>query len=243
MVCLECTGAHEQFSLLADRIRELNEEMHARRRIQAVLEEAVGQRDVLMRELHHRVRNNLQMIAGMLKVAGSEANSPDAQRSLSEAASRVAAVSSVQQALYTGQMDGFVSASKLLTELCTSLGSVAGQAIALNCHEDTFMPSEVATPLAMIANELLTNAIKYGKVQDGCIRVTLVSTPSDLVLSVHDNGPGFEVAGRGSKRASGLGLVRGLLRQVGGSWAVTNESGAKCMVTVPLKSIPQAIQS
>jgi two-component sensor histidine kinase len=177
-----CTGAHEHFSVLGDRVRELNEEMCKRRRIQAILEESLAQRDILMRELHHRVRNNLQMVAGMLGAAKTEANSDETKIALSDAAARVAAVGAVQQALYTGgEAAAVVSASKLIKDLCDSLCTVTGQDVQVLCPDDLFLPSDVATPLALIANELLTNAAKYGA---GQIRLTIVRGDDEINLIV-----------------------------------------------------------
>jgi two-component sensor histidine kinase len=231
IVLLECTGAHEHFSVLGDRVRELNVEMRKRRRIQSVLEESLAQRDILMRELHHRVRNNLQMVAGMLGAAKTEASSNEVKTALSDAASRVAAVGAVQQALYTGRENAVVSASKLIKELCDSLRIVTGQDVEVICPDALVLPSDVATPLALIANELLTNAAKYGA---GQIRLTVGRSEGEIILTVHDAGSGFILDNRESKRASGIGLVRGLLRQLSGKLLVEHDAGAKCVVSVPL---------
>jgi two-component sensor histidine kinase len=205
--------------------------MRKRRRIQSVLEESLAQRNILMRELHHRVRNNLQMVAGMLGAAKTEASSNEVKTALSDAASRVAAVGAVQQALYTGRENAVVSASKLIKELCDSLRIVTGQDVEVICPDALVLPSDVATPLALIANELLTNAAKYGA---GQIRLTVARSDSEIILTVHDAGSGFILDNRESKRASGIGLVRGLLRQLSGKLLVEHDAGAKCVVSVPL---------
>jgi two-component sensor histidine kinase len=79
----------DRFSILARQIRDLNAEMHKRSYLQAVLEQSLRRHDLLMRELHHRVGNNLQMISGMLSAARSELESPEARSALTRASQRI----------------------------------------------------------------------------------------------------------------------------------------------------------
>jgi two-component sensor histidine kinase len=94
--------------------------------------------------------------------------------------------------------------------------------------------SEVSAPLALIVNELVTNAVKYGRTEDHALRVRigLHRAGAEFQLAVEDNGPGFEI-GNIEKRSSGLGLVRGLARQLGGSFRVERCGGARCVLSFP----------
>jgi two-component sensor histidine kinase len=112
--------------------------------------------------------------------------------------------------------------------------------------EPIALPIEAAVPIALILNELVTNAVKYGRPETGRqrIEVTWAREADHILLTVQDNGPGF-LPGEGAKRASGLGLVRGLLRQLGGSLSADASplgvaKGALCSVRFP---IPRAGRS
>ena len=89
-------------------------------------------------------------------------------------------------------------------------------------------------PLALILNELLTNAIKHGLngQTEGTIRAGLAKDGDDFVLSVEDDGPGFDVTSV-RNRSSGLRLVQGLARQLCGRFDVTTNSGTRCAVRFP----------
>ncbi len=234
LLLVDCAGGPEHFSVLAQRVRELNDEMRKRRHVQATLEETLRERDVLMRELHHRVRNNLQMVSGILAAAQREATTPEARVALQSASSRVAAVSSVQQVLYKFAHLEVTEGAEIVRELCATLktGPLSGCEIDF-ALEPVELPSGFITPIALILNELLTNAAKYAGIGTASprIAVELKKLDSEIVLAVHDNGPGFdEVETR--KRASGLGLVRGLLRQIGGRLDVERAHGARCVLRV-----------
>jgi two-component sensor histidine kinase len=112
--------------------------------------------------------------------------------------------------------------------------------------EPIALPIEAAVPVALILNELVTNAVKYGRPETGRQRidVTWAQEADHLILRVQDNGPGFRSA-EGTRRASGLGLVRGLLRQLGGGLSAEpgplgRAKGALCAVRFP---VPRARQS
>jgi two-component sensor histidine kinase len=92
----------------------------------------------------------------------------------------------------------------------------------------------VSIPLALITNELVTNAIKYGRSEiDANVEIGLRLDDNHVELSVEDNGPGFAL-GAMEKRSSGLGLVRGLARQLGGSFRVECQNGrTRCLVSIP----------
>lgn len=233
---LRLVGDDERFSLLTRKVGELNEEILRRRRVQVVLEEALRERDLLLRELHHRVKNNIQMLAGMLAAARREAASPGAGAVLEEASRRLAAVGAVHQMLYGGDMTGVAGA-----ELVARIGGMAARASGIDGRfsteaEPVGILNDAAVPLALILNELVTNAAKHGARADGTpgrIRAGLSAAPDGAVeLWVEDEGPGFDPAAAAPRRASGLGLVHGLARQLGGSFFIGRgpAGGARCSV-------------
>ena len=229
---LRCApGEDERFSVLSAKVRELNAEIRKRRRAQAVLEETLRDRELLLRELNHRVKNNVQMLTGMLSVAERETSSVDAKAALRDAVRRLTAVGVVQQMLYRAESLRGVPGDELVRSLCEAILSGYGAVAASVEAESVELSNAAAVPLALILNELLANAVKHGLGQrpDGRIRVRFRASGDGCELVVEDDGPGFDLQ-ETRKRASGLGLVRGLVRQLGGSLAVERAGGARCIL-------------
>jgi two-component sensor histidine kinase len=236
LLLLRLSRADEaKFEALTQKMAQLNEEIRQRQRTEAILRETINDRELLLRELQHRVKNNMHMLTGILHGAEREAESAEAKNALQDAASRFAAISAVQQLLYQSNNLHSIDSAAFVATLGKAAESMAAASIDLRAEaDDVDLPIEVAPSLALILNELLTNAVKYGLPPEGPRRISLSLRASNgkLELRVGDSGPGFNPE-LGRKRASGLGLVRGLLRQLGGSLTVEYEAGAVCVVLIP----------
>jgi PAS domain S-box-containing protein len=187
---------------------------------------------MLLDELNHRVKNNMQMLHSLLRTAQRETQSPQARAVLADAGQRVGAMAAAQQVLYEAGNPITYRARDFLEGVCAS----ARQAFTLNISiEISDCPSarlsnDTAMPLALILNELLTNAAKHGVIEgEGSIRVGLTRGLDSFELIVEDDGSGFDL-GEAHRRASGLGLVSGLARQLGGALKVERAPGARCRV-------------
>jgi PAS domain S-box-containing protein len=193
--------------------------------------EAETHQRMLLDELNHRVKNNLQMVCSLLNAAQRESQNEEARALLAEVAQRISAMSAAQQLLYNDNNPRGFSMSEFLHAVCDSTRQLFGPEVKITIDADrAHLPNEVAMPLALIVNELLTNAAKYGKDKDGQVNVDVSLKRRDrtVKLCVSDEGPGFEI--RTSCRSSGLGLVAGLARQLLGSFSVDRASGARCIV-------------
>jgi two-component sensor histidine kinase len=222
----------ERFVALTRQIRELDREIRDRQHAEAVLEETVKQRELLLSELHHRVKNNMHMLQGLLQGAERDAETEEARRALRELSLRVSAINSVQQLLYNSSDLETIDSVALLDAVTGGVLALADPAIDSRAQiEPLEIPIETAVPLALVVNELLTNAVKYGRPESKRQRIEVGFRRVDgwVELTVADNGPGF-VLGEGRKRASGTGLVKGLVRQLGGAFEVEAKEGAKCVV-------------
>lgn len=236
MVLLRLSVSGEpRFAALTETVLELEEELKKRRRSEAQLRESVAERDLLLRELEHRVKNNMQMLSALISGAEREASSAEARAALKNASLRFSAVSAVQQLLYrSGQLEA-IGSQALVKALMEAISTLSAEPLRAEVNVDSIdLPIEVAVPIGLILNELLTNAVKYGRPSSGTreLRVGFVSNENKIRIVVQDNGPGFDPS-VSRKRASGIGLVRGLLRQLGGSLAVEQDGGSRCIVTLP----------
>ena len=185
----------------------------------------------VMSELHHRVKNNMQMLQSLLGAAQRETPSPEAREVLAAAMRRVGAMSAAQQSLYSVSPAQF-DVRAFLESLCSNANQSFGRRSDITITKASgTLPNDAAVPLALIVNELITNAVQHGRGECGRvgIKIELHKDDDEWVLSVTDDGPGFDLKETG-RRASGLGLVSGLARQLRGRLDVTRAQGAHCVV-------------
>lgn len=224
----------EEFSILGRKIRELNAEIRQRRRVQAALEESLGQKDMLLRELQHRTKNHTQMLLGMFSTLAAGARSEEARELLQTALARLRSIGAAQQLMYEVERLDTVPAAMLVRGVCEAIAESWPSGIELGVDtEDAALPNDVAVPVALILNELLSNALKHGLgFGTGRVAVDLHRVDRDLVLSVWDSGRGM-APGTGEGRSSGLSIVRGLCRQIGGRFDTTAGEGMRVTVRFP----------
>ncbi len=187
---------------------------------------------VLLDELNHRVKNNMQMLHSLLRAAQRETGSAEAQIVLADASRRIAAMAAAQQVLYEADHPTNYNTRDFLAAVCSSARQSLGKSIDIVCDScTTELPNDTAMPLALIINELITNAAKHGTTgrDDASIKVGLTKNPDAFELSVEDAGGGFDLEDV-RRRSSGLGLVTGLARQLGGTFKVERTPGARCVV-------------
>ncbi|TFL17248.1 sensor histidine kinase [Jannaschia formosa] len=220
----------DQFSVLNRRLREIDRQLHQRLKENALLQEALADNRVLVRELQHRVKNNIQQMLSLIKMSAAGNRSSAVGDVVLTATRRLRAMATAQEALYQNEGAGSISAQSFLEAVVTGAASSYGSADRLDLAiADARMTSEEAHCVALIANELVTNACKYGIASDGGrISVRFWSSAGDSHLEVQDGGPGFSE--ETSSRSSGLTLVRALCRQIGGRFEVANHLGSRCSV-------------
>ncbi|CAM3288915.1 sensor histidine kinase [Paracoccus nototheniae] len=184
------------------------------------LKEAMAHQKVLTREISHRVKNSLAMVAGLLSMQMHATSEPSLRRALNDARARVMTIARVHDRLWRAEEVQVISLASFMEELCEQLRASAapGQTIS---HE--FAPVRIATdqavPLALLANELITNALKYAYPEGvGDVRIAIQPTgPEQLRLTVSDNGrglpPNFDA---GDSDSLGMKLITGLGQQIGG---------------------------
>jgi two-component sensor histidine kinase len=197
--------------------------------------QAETQQRVLLDELNHRVKNNLQMLQSLLFSAARQTSNREAQKILDEASARIAAVAAAQRVLYSTSDATRFNAQEFVDAVCATARQTFPRDIRIVCEADPVeLPNDAAIPLALILNELLTNAVKHGVNGrgQGIIRVGLTRSANSFVLCVEDDGPGFDLELiRG--RSSGLKLIQGLARQLRGQLRVTRSPATRCSLQFP----------
>jgi PAS domain S-box-containing protein len=194
--------------------------------------ESEAQQRKMLSELNHRVKNNMQMLHALLRGVQRETQSPEAKAVLAEAGQRIGAMAAAQQVLYDSQNSSEFDATDFLDAICRTARQTFGRDANIEMRATrASLPNDTAIPLALILNELISNAVKHARgVRPGvAVRVSLQQTADGWRLEVADDGPGFTLD-PARRRASGLGLVGGLAAQLGGSLAVSNDKGAHCII-------------
>jgi two-component sensor histidine kinase len=142
-------------------------------------------------------------------------------------------MAAAQHVLYNADHPAEFDARDFLEAVCGSARQAFGKDISIIFGRASGkLSNDVAMPLALILNELLTNAVKHGTNGRGSIRVSLERGANFFVLRVEDDGPGFKLD-EVRRRSSGLGLVSGLTRQLDGAFEVERNGGARCIVRFP----------
>ena len=182
-------------------------------------------------QLIHREKNEIQTIQSLLSGAQREATHPEAKDLLAGVARRIAAVAAAQSAIVHTEAGSF-AAQALLQQVGQNASQSFGPKLDLEVSSSTaVLPVRAAVPLAIIASELIGNAVQHAKGERNrvAVRLDLQSENGESLLTVKDDGPGFQPAPV-KHRASGLGLVEALARQLGGKLEVTTQKGTCCAV-------------
>jgi PAS domain S-box-containing protein len=217
--------------------RDITQELDAVKELQAGLRE----RSLLLQEVHHRVKNNLQLIASMINMQVRKLRPGPAREALDECASRVQAIGLIHETLFRAKDFTRLPFREYATRLVENLMYTSARSPdAISCQVDiapAALTVQKAIPCGLIINELVTNAFKHAFPGNrrGQVRVGLRELDSRLlVLTVADDGiglgEGFELEASSSL---GLTLVATLVDQLKGSLAITRAPGASFEITFP----------
>ena len=231
----EQAGGVERIGGLARDVTEHHESEQAKG-------EALAQRDLLLRELNHRVKNNLQLVTALLHLQAARLDDAGMRAQFEQASSRVAAIAEIHASLHPAErMVGDVAVGDYLKRLCGRLTTAflekgEEERISLTVEADRQRSIlDRALPLGLIVNELVTNALKHAFPSggSGAIRISFARRDGGWRLEVRDTGSG--IPSFPEERESGFGskLVRLLVKQIGGTLHVGRDAGTVAVVDVP----------
>jgi two-component sensor histidine kinase len=183
-------------------------------------------RGVLAQEIHHRVKNNLQTVASLLRLQARSPNA-DPQKALGDSVNRILAIAAVHEVL-TEHREDDVDLAELIERLRAML--VQGLAVGKEVEsvlEPVSLAGQRATALALVFSELFQNALEHG---GGTVRIELAQQDGDVALSIADDGGGLN----GGDDGTGLSIVRALVRdELGGTLELTSDPGLRVQVVFP----------
>ncbi|HEX3002130.1 MAG TPA: PAS domain S-box protein [Methanoregula sp.] len=230
-------------NIVSERTRALNEEVQQRRKAEAAIRASLDEKVLLLREIHHRVNNNLQIIISLIKLQIRTLEDAEMKQVLSEMRNRVLAMSLVHEKLYRSESLSSIDIADYARFLATQLFAFYGvdhRRIALRTDIDrNFLDIETAIPLGLILNELISNALRHAFPGDRTGTITISSHPvgDRISLVISDDGtgmnPDFDWQGTSSL---GFRLVNSLIDQLGGTIEKKPGTGTTFNILFPRKT-------
>jgi two-component sensor histidine kinase len=220
---------------IAARSREARIELTRREAVERELRRAVDEKEMLMRELKHRIKNNLNMVQSLIGLESSFLPAGPARERLDDLEARVNSIASLYDNLYQSRAGSEVAADEYLSSIALHLfsafaGTPDGPSLALEL-EKLQLPADGILYLGLAVNELLTNAIKYGGKR---IALSLASDQGGVVeVTVRDDGRGFPTPIPMKPESLGLRLVMMLADQMGGSLETDGSDGGLFRLRMP----------
>lgn len=200
----------------------------------------VRQKDVLLREINHRIKNNLQIITSLINLQTDRATLPETQRELGSIARRVRALHLVHEQLHPALTDGAIDLAIYLERLCANLLTLHGRASRsvrlLPRLQSMVVKADVAAPVGLIVSEALTNSLKHAFPRDGTgtVQITLErDVEGQAVLELADNGVG-KPEQKNRHEGLGLSLIEALAAQTGGELSWQHDGGTVLRLRFPL---------
>jgi two-component sensor histidine kinase len=214
------------------------------KRRDAQLRASMQEMETLLRETHHRVKNNLQTIASVLSMQAIAARDARVERALDDAAARVAAVAAIHAQLSEEATLAAVDLRSFIHNLVSNVQRTFARPLApvsVTVSVDSFaLPVHLATPCALLVNELVTNAFRhaFGSAQLPRIEITAHVRHGIAAIAVRDNGQGFPPSSDLQDfQGLGLALMQRLVeRQLRGELHVRRSNGTEFTITFPCAS-------
>jgi two-component sensor histidine kinase/HAMP domain-containing protein len=219
--------------------KELEREVAEREAAQAALQEALAEKEVLLREVHHRVKNNMQVIISLLRMHSRKTSDPGQAQVFSDCRVRIEAMSLIHEALYQAEDLSRIDFAAYIKKLCRTLGQAhdaSGKGITLTAERcDARMNLDKGIAVGMVIAELISNAFKHAfpSGRGGGVSVRLTGLDAETMeLIIADDGVGLPAdIDLENPPSLGLRLVAGIVtRELGGSMHAERDGGTRFVI-------------
>jgi PAS domain S-box-containing protein len=226
---------HEYGKVFVAIQQDITQQKQADDKIRASLQE----KEVLLQEIHHRVKNNLGIVSGLLQMQCRRTQDAQATAILRDSQNRIASIALVHEKLYRSEELADIDFAQYIPDLTTHLFdsyNISSNRVRLNIQvENASLNIEKAIPCGLIINELVSNALKYAfpDKQVGEIQVKFYQESGvNLILIIRDNGVGLSAEfDRTKTKTLGLTLVQGLVKQLRGNLDINSQQGTEFKIT------------
>ncbi len=225
--------------LLLKAYRQIRKNKNELTQKNAVIESSLKEKETLMKEIHHRVKNNLQLISSLLNMQTDFIGDEKALDAITESKNRVMSMSLIHQNLYQQNDITAVNlkayteqlCSNILTSYQTNIKPVTLKTSAPNVQVDV----DKLVPVGLIINELITNAVKYAFAQqpNPLLEVALQQQQQQLLIAVADNGPGFEIDSIKQRNSFGYKIINAFLKKLKGQITTARQNNFEVQIIIP----------
>ena len=212
------------------------------KRNKVVIEKALAEKEVLLKEIHHRVKNNLQVISSLLAMQQYQSRDPNVADAMREGQARVHSMALIHQSLYQQEsgveLDAGAYVSRLVDSLKKAYRTDSGRIEFVTDVDQINLDVDTMIPLGLILNELITNALKYAfpDARKGVVRVSLRKRNGVVSLRVKDDGIGIrDTEGLRDTNSMGYTLIQDFCRKLRASMDVDGSGGTDVLVKIPLQ--------
>ncbi len=222
------------FDIMADRVNRRDAELNA----------SLKEKEILLREIHHRVKNNLQIIISLMNIQKRELKDPVYNAAIDETRNRINAIALVHKALYESDNIDVVPMNVFLGQFIRQASRTLGvqrKGIKVDYKIDLAPHTgDRAVSIAMFIMEAMTNAVKHGVPDGGTIDISAMDGPSHSTIRVTDSGPSMPVLNKANreetiaKSGTGRRLMKGFARQLSGTYSASQTAKEYvCQLTFP----------
>jgi PAS domain S-box-containing protein len=219
-----------------------------RKKADEALRESLNEKIVLIKEIHHRVKNNMQVISSLLNMQADNLEEPRANQALRDAIGRIHSMASIHERIYSTESFSRVDMVAYIDELSrdlVTLHSGSKSRVQINhAAKPVFMGINRAIPCGLLINEILTNSIKHGCGESESCDIDLSIEESDgwITLVIADNGPGMkpELFNAEQKTSMGMQIIEALARQINAELTLDVDRGTRFTLRMPSEERPPA---
>ncbi len=204
-----------------------------RKRAEGEVLKSLKEKEVLLAEIHHRVKNNLAIVSGLLELQAGTMDSPEAKNFLQESQTRIKSIAMIHEKLYHSETLSNIEFDEYIVSLAKSIDNlyknVNKEIIVVTNAKKVLFNINQAIPCALLLNEILVNAYKHAFIEQdkGKILVELLENQDKVVLTVRDDGIGFPDNFEINKSKSlGMTLIATLSKQLNAELDIYNDHGA-----------------
>jgi PAS domain S-box-containing protein len=204
------------------------------------LQNSLQEKEILLKEIHHRVKNNLQTISSLLDLHAESISDPKSLEAFKSSQSRIKSMALIHERLYKSENLSLIKTKEYLNNLTEYLESTyiaqTGIIEIKTDVQDIYLNLDIAIPCGLIINELVSNSMKHAfpKERNGEIFIQLIKHDDiNLRLSVKDNGIGMQKIVNSDNSSLGLQLVDLLVKQINGTMITNNSEGTEYLITFP----------
>lgn len=210
-----------------------------RKKAESVIHSSLKEKEILLKEIHHRVKNNLQIISSLLNLQSNYIKDSSAYEMFKDSQNRIKTMAHIHEKLYQSQDLSSINFSEYINDLIYSLFKIYKSSSDIELNMDlceVILNIDVAIPCGLIINEIISNSLKYAftNSKKGCINIQLMFNNKEITLILNDNGKGLpEDIDFENSSTLGLQLISMLCEQINAKIKLNRENGTEFIISIP----------